>query len=62
MINPIMYEPLFDIPDSMLYELGDKKIGDRVKMIIDYECVEKTKSYTVLRINFIFSNATKRLT
>ena len=58
-IQPI-YKPTFDIPENMLFGIGERKIGDRVKFIIDYEAIEKTKSYIILRVNSAFLDTNKR--
>jgi hypothetical protein len=41
-------------------EIGTKKIGERVKLIVNYEIVEKTKSYTILRVHGLTVVKTKR--
>jgi hypothetical protein len=46
-----VYQPVFDLNENQCLGLGDKKIGQRVQVIIDYQVIEKTKSYCVLRVN-----------
>lgn len=55
-----IYEPTFDISESMSQELGTIKIGQKFRAIIEYEVIEKTKTYTVLRIRGFFLVNTKR--
>jgi hypothetical protein len=45
-----IYQPTFDLNENQCPGLGDKKIGQRVQVIIDYQVIEKTKSYCVLKI------------
>ena len=44
------YEPSFKIPENHCLGIGDRKIGEKIKGIINYEVIEKTKNYAVLRI------------
>jgi len=47
--NPVLdYEPRFDISESLSMELGNTKINQRLQLIVDFEVIEKTKSFTVL--------------
>lgn len=42
-------EPKFEVVEQT--ELVDKKEGQRVKMLLNYTVVEKTKTFTVLRMD-----------
>jgi len=46
-----VYQPTFDLNENICSGLGDKKIGQRVQIIVDYQVIEKTKSYCVLKVN-----------
>jgi len=59
-IAPSIYQPTFDIPESITMSLGDKKRGQRIKAIVSYTVIEKTKNYTILRINNFFLNPSAR--
>ena len=50
---PEMYEPTFTIPESFAMNIGDKKVGEAIQAIMDCVVVEKTKSYKVLRIQYM---------
>ena len=49
-----------EIPQFMTAGMGDVKLGDRIQVIIGYEVIEKTKSYTVLKINTIYKLSSSR--
>lgn len=49
-----------EIPSFMTTGMGDVKLDDRVQVIIGYEVIEKTKSYTVLKINTIYKLSPSR--
>jgi len=46
------YEPNFEISEVDMPDIGDKQIGQRLQAVLNYEVIEKTKSFTILRINF----------
>ena len=56
----IKFEPTFNIMESTTNGLGDKKLGQRIRAIIDYQVIEKTKTYTVLRVNGFFLKSSAR--
>ena len=58
-VSPV-YSPTFDIPESMSNGLGDKKIGRRIKAIVNYVVREKTKSYVVLEVKGFFLTPSAR--
>ena len=61
--NPILAErfsPNFEIAESISNGLGEKKIGQKIKAIVEYEVIEKTKTYTVLRIKNFFVKQSSR--
>lgn len=49
----IKYEPEFEIPENHCPGIADRKIGQRTQGVINYEVIERTKSYTILRIRSI---------
>ena len=46
-------EPVFGVSDRIMPDMEYARIGGKMKVIIDYEVIEKTKSYTVMRINYV---------
>jgi hypothetical protein len=47
------YEPKFIIRESSCPAIGSKKLGETFKAIINYQVVEKTKSFVVIRIGHV---------
>ncbi len=61
MPKPIyMMEPTFQVVETMAPDLGDVSIGQKVRTIINFDVIEKTKSFTVLRIKSISVMPTRR--
>jgi hypothetical protein len=56
----LVYQPTFELNENMCLGLGDKKIGQRVQLIVDYQVIEKTKSYCVLKVNSAYLRPSKR--
>ena len=54
-------EPVFKISESEFFGIGDKKLGQKFDAILSYRVVEKTKSYTVLKITYIQPVTSKRI-
>lgn len=50
----------FEISESKVPGLSDKKIGSRFRGILNYKAIEKTRSFTMLKINFLTLFQTKR--
>ena len=48
------YTPFLDIPDLVSTNMGDVKPGERLKVIINFVVMEKTKSFTTLRVNGVY--------
>lgn len=49
--KPMMeYSPTVDVPETMSTGIGNKRLGDGVRAIVDYVVIEKTKSYVILRV------------
>lgn len=57
---PQIYKPNVDIPENMLFGIGERKIGDKIKFIINYQVIEKTKNYIMLKVNSAFLDTNKR--
>lgn len=51
----------FEVSENKCQELQGKKIGEKVRGIINIQCVEKTKSYTILKIKHVSIIQTKRV-
>ena len=45
------FEPRFDLIEDSLNGAGDMKLGQRINAVVNYEVIEKTKSFIILRIN-----------
>lgn len=51
--------PVIDIPKEMAHNFENRKVGDKVKVTISYEVVEKDESGVWVAINNIFSSKRK---
>ncbi len=54
-------EPEFEVFEEDLNFVGGLKEGQSLNVVISFEVVEKTKSFTILRINFINPVESKRV-
>jgi len=54
-------EPLIHTNEEFIIDIGDKKINDRFRVILNYIVVEKTKSYVLLKITGMSLMPSKRL-
>lgn len=52
--------PTIETYESQVPEVSDKKVGESVRAILSYQVVEKTKSFTILRIKHIHLVSHKR--
>jgi len=52
--------PNFSIDERDLPTLGEVKVGQRLRMIINYQVKEKTRSFTILRITSAYPFPSKR--
>ena len=55
-------EPNFGVTSIIFPSVEYAKIGSKYKAIIDYQVIEKTKSYTTLRILYVLPIQSKRIT
>lgn len=46
-------EPIVKVSSKAAVGLVDRKEGEKIKVIMSFQVIEKTKSYTVLRIGFV---------
>lgn len=54
------FEPTFEISENVAPDIVGKKKGERVQILINFEVIEKTKSFTVLRINSLSLQVSRR--
>jgi len=47
-------EPIFEITELNIPGIEDRKVNDKLRLIADYSVIEKTKSFTTIRINFAY--------
>ena len=47
------YEPNFDVEESSFNMIGSAKVGQKIRVLIGFVVVEKTKNYTILRVTYI---------
>jgi hypothetical protein len=40
--------------------IGDKRVGEKIRLLVNFEVVEKTKSYVIIRANGITLMVSKR--
>ncbi len=57
----VTFKPTFDVMENMAIDLGNKKVGEKVKLIVNYIVTEETKRFIVLRINSMSLATTKRV-
>ena len=55
------YAPTFDISENFSANMSDRRMGESVRVIINFEIVERTKSYTILRIHYLFPTKMTRV-
>lgn len=55
------YEPTFEISENFVANIGDKKFGQRVKFLINFEVIDKTKNYTVVRVHSAIMTTNRRI-
>jgi hypothetical protein len=55
------YRSEFDIPENIFIEIGAQKLGEKVKLLVGYEVVERTKNYTIIRASSLTPYKTKRV-
>ena len=62
-ISPIeeVYKPIFDVPETLSPDLGSKKVGQKIKAIVNFTVIEKTKSYIILRVSSFYLVPSKRI-
>jgi len=55
-----LIRPTFSIPESMSNTMGEMKVGQRMNVIINARVIEKTKSFTILRVDYVFLRPSRR--
>ncbi len=50
----------FEIPENRVAGISEKKIGERFRGIMNYQVIEKTKSFTMIKIKMLSIIQTKR--
>lgn len=55
-----VYKPEFEIKENYLPGIADKKVGQKVSMIVNWEILEKTKNYIILKVKCIFLIISRR--
>ena len=60
-VNVMTYSPTFRITENATTDFSDAKVGGKIKALINYEVVEVTKSYIVLRVNFFSVVKSRRI-
>ena len=56
-----VYQPVFNVAENLSPDIATKKIGQKIKAIINYTVIEKTKNYLVVRINTMNLAPEKRI-
>lgn len=56
----IEYEPVIYVNEKDFPTLADKREGQKLRVIINYKVIEKTKSFSVLKIQAMQVFQTKR--
>lgn len=54
------YSPEFEVSENFSMGVVDTRMGSSINAIVNFEVVERTKSYTVLRIHYLFPVKSKR--
>ncbi len=60
-LDIIQQDPMVYIPETICCELGTKRVGEKLKVMINYQVIEKTKHFTVLKIGHVQLKPTKRI-
>ena len=57
--SPPDFVPTIELSEQEIPSLGDITEGQKVRMILNYKVIEKTKSFTILRITgaYLFPSA-----
>lgn len=53
--------PNFTLPEQMTNLMGDIKAGQKMNVILNARVIEKTKSYSVLRVDYVFLRPSRRV-
>lgn len=54
------YEPVLDVPENYATGFLDKKVGQKVDLLMNYLVIEKTKNYTILKVGGVNMVQSKR--
>ena len=57
----IIYNPIFEIMETMCQGLSDIKIDQKIDAILNYAVIENTENYIVLRIDSFYFAPQKRI-
>ena len=54
------FPPDFRASEQDVPMIGDVKVGQNIRMILNYKVIEKTRSFTILRITSAYPFPSKR--
>ncbi len=55
------FDPTFRLDETILTDIGELKVGQRAKIILNYKVVDQTKNFTLLKIGSVFPIQSKRI-
>ena len=53
-IDSYNVEPSFYVSEKDNNTIAGKKVGEKTKVIIDFKVIEKTRSFTILKVNYVY--------
>ena len=54
------FKPRFEAVEDLSPGIGDLTVGQKSRVIINYEVIEKTKTFTILRVTGLYFINSKR--
>jgi len=61
-IDSLAIEPEFKVSEKDLVNLCEMKLNQHVKVIINFTVIERTKNFTILRVEGILPKMIRRIT
>lgn len=55
------YKPEFEMSDNFSSNIEDRKVGQSLQAIVNFEVIERTRNYTIIRIHYLFPVDKKRV-
>jgi len=59
-LDSVTIEPLIRTFDNQTPEIGECKVGEQFRAVLNYRVIERTKSFVTLKITYIHAVQTRR--